>query len=384
MRCSGTMSRQLSAGNSSKYGLDKFAYKPRQFGRDEAPFGLNVENIPVLSEILQEEAGLLSSAVSLFKTVKAKGTVSNYENTVKKFELFCAEKAYEYPGFNDKAVLHWVLHLNSKNAALSTLCNVKPALVLVEKLTGSKESAFTSLVDTLLNAAKRGAAERRPAIKKAPVLPTDMLQKMYFHVLGGFRCDNLSKLDLSNLRTLTRITVVYYTFCRLNCYNNLQARDFEEKDGSIMITFRKAKNDQMHKGSETFLVANDTTCPVYLTKLYFSICGLKFGALNDDSSYVNAVQKKSKKGVVTVCKDKQLKYEQSTKKLQQLVDEMGLKGKGVTDKSFKMLGVTRALENGITLDEAMTHGRWRTLSMPLHYKVNSELYKKKVASKVPS
>ena len=55
----------------------------------------------------------------------------------------------------------------------------------------------------------------------------------------------------------------------------------------------------------------------------------------------------------------------------------------MTDKSFKMLGVTRTLETEVTLDEVMNHGRWKTLTMPLHYKVNSGQYKKAVAAKVP-
>ena len=60
------------------------------------------------------------------------------------------------------------------------------------------------------------------------------------------------------------------------------------------------------------------------------------------------------------------------------------KASKVTDKSFKMLVVTKTLETEVTLDEVMNHGRWRTLSIPLHYKVNLELCKKKVAAMVPS
>jgi hypothetical protein len=44
--------------------------------------------------------------------------------------------------------------------------------------------------------------------------------------------------------------------------------------------------------------------------------------------------------------------------------EMGFSGRGVTDKSFKMLGVTEALKAGMTLEEVTQHGRWRTMEMP--------------------
>jgi hypothetical protein len=54
-----------------------------------------------------------------------------------------------------------------------------------------------------------------------------------------------------------------------------------------------------------------------------------------------------------------------------------------SDKSFKMLGVTMTLESGTALENVRDQGRWKTLSMPLHYKVNSESFKKHVASQVP-
>jgi hypothetical protein len=54
-----------------------------------------------------------------------------------------------------------------------------------------------------------------------------------------------------------------------------------------------------------------------------------------------------------------------------------------SDKSFKMLGVTMTLESGTALEDVQDEGRWRTLSMPLHYKTISEQFKKHVASQVP-
>ena len=51
--------------------------------------------------------------------------------------------------------------------------------------------------------------------------------------------------------------------------------------------------------------------------------------------------------------------------------EMGLSAREVTDKSFKLLGVTEALKAGMTLEEVAQHGRWRTMEMPLRYKHNS-------------
>jgi len=178
--------------------------------------------------------------------------------------------------------------------------------------------------------------------------------------------------------------VIYYTFCRFNCFNQLQARDFEDKGDSIQITFRRAKNDQMHNGSSTFLMSGGEDDPVEIVRLFFKLCGFRFGAENDDTSYVSPVIKKSKRGIWTATGQKRVGYSQATKELRRLIADLGIKSDKVTDKSVKYLGVTKSMAAGMTLEDAMHLGRWRTLSMPLHYKINSEQYKKEIAGQVPS
>jgi hypothetical protein len=62
--------------------------------------------------------------------------------------------------------------------------------------------------------------------------------------------------------------------------------------------------------------------------------------------------------------------------------ETSAEAEGITDKSFKMQGVTAILDSGIPLEDVMHHGWWRTLTMPLHYKLNSDKCKKDVAKHV--
>ncbi len=69
--------------------------------------------------------------------------------------------------------------------------------------------------------------------------------------------------------------------------------------------------------------------------------------------------------------------------LKKLLEDMGVNSSGVTDKSFKMLGMTNTLEAGTPAEEVALHGRWRSTEMPLRYKHNSQEYKKRTAAKVP-
>src|SRR5450830_1780294 len=167
------MSRQ--AGAASQFGLDRFAYS-RSSSRGEGAFGLDVAKIPILSSILSKDKSLAETANKLLGCCKAGGTVKNYEATVKKFKSFCNKESYSRTDFDEKAVLHYILKLTKDNASLGILCQLKPALTLVERLSGSKGTAFTDTVDTFLNAAKRRAAEKKPIVKKAPTLPLDILK----------------------------------------------------------------------------------------------------------------------------------------------------------------------------------------------------------------
>ena len=55
----------------------------------------------------------------------------------------------------------------------------------------------------------------------------------------------------------------------------------------------------------------------------------------------------------------------------------------MSDKSFKMLGVTGMMEAGMTAEEVSIHGQWRSKDMPMRYKHNSAEYKTNMAAKVP-
>jgi hypothetical protein len=130
-----------------------FAYKPLP-----APFGLGSAHAPIIEEILAVDASLGASVNGLMVQARAGGTMENYEWINKNFADFCSDKGYSYPDFSEKAALHFVIQLDKDTTSLATLCQVKPALSLVEKLSGKKVSAWTDLVDTFLVSAKRRAA----------------------------------------------------------------------------------------------------------------------------------------------------------------------------------------------------------------------------------
>ena len=152
----------------------------------------------------------------------------------------------------------------------------------------------------------------------------------------------------------------------------------------IVITFPSAKNDQLHEGRTSFLVATDSPyCPVRLARLYFRCLGIRFGAATGDTSYVNFQLRRQAAHTVPIL-HKSLGYTTATEDLRSLFRAAGLTTTKISDKSVKMAGVTAAFAAGATTEDVMHAGRWRTPSIPLHYKHNSAAFKRTGAAKIPA
>jgi hypothetical protein len=56
------------------------------------------------------------------------------------------------------------------------------------------------------------------------------------------------KLDLHKLRVVFRLVIMYFTFCRLSDYRQLQTRHVQIDTDKVQFLFTAAKNDQYHNG----------------------------------------------------------------------------------------------------------------------------------------
>ncbi len=169
-------------------------------------------------------------------------------------------------------MVHYIVQLDKDKASLATINQLKPALVLVEQLSGVQCSAFTDTADILLAAGKRRASESKPPTKKAGQLLDDILHQLFRVCMAPCLRDKISS-DPVLLRTYVRDVIIHFTFCRFNCYSKLRAMDLEDNGDSIEITFPSAKNDQYHSGRTTCVVANDTDVnPVEIIRSYFKLC----------------------------------------------------------------------------------------------------------------
>jgi hypothetical protein len=186
--------------------------------------------------------------------------------------------------------------------------------------------------------------------------------------------DRVGLAEASHMRTTFRLVVEYHTLCRLACFRQLRACHFEPAGDNIIITFPTAKNDQLHLGRSSCLVASGSDfCPVRIIRLFFQ----RFGLAAGDKSFVNFCIQREASRVLPI-RDKSLSAD-----LRALLAAAGVTCPGATDKSVKMLGVTAAYAAGASSEEVMHIGRWQTPHIPLHYKHNSADFKRSVAALIP-
>ncbi len=309
----------------------------RQPGELQLPLGLTRQGIDTVDDLLTRHPEMSAGPL-------ADGTMKNYKGMLKKLQEFCRDKTCDYNKLTEVTILHFLAELNDKGARYAALNQVKPATVLLLEMQTGNESAFTKRADRWLEGAKRKAAKKRQPTRKAGEVTLGMLKAMVDKYITPFK-DNIGAADIFRLRAVTKMVVEYFTFCRFADYKEVQAKHFEEIGVDLLVTFPSSKNDQYHNGQSTLLKRNGSNlCPVKIVKIYF-----KIGSQEGDTSYLHCVIRK-RAGSRYADSRQAASQATSREEMTATLLDMGFHPVGITDKSFKMLGVTEALRAGMTLE----------------------------------
>ena len=364
------------AASTSGYGLLKFKriVKPALFRP--------VEDNPLVAEIVNEDPSLKESAFEVLNSVLAGSTQRNYNYVWKQFVAFGAKngKNLNENGLDEKILIKYLLHKNKEKSGLSFYSKIIPAIKLECDIRGwSSDVLKSDMLLRIVEGCKRKAATRRSPIKKAAPLSLQVIKMLVSKYVVPHQTD-ASKIQAAAFRSIFRAMIQYHTMCRWDCFKHLRAKHFVLIDGNIEVTFPQAKNDQYHAGNTTFLVASSSEfCPVQITRIYFKRFGLKMDGKDD--SYVN-FQLRKKEGHIYADARCSLGYTTAVENLRKLLRVNGFEDKGISEKSAKIAGVTETMEAGASAEEVMWLGRWKTTSMPNHYKHNSDEFKIGLAKKV--
>jgi len=130
------------------------------------PLGLRQDQIQPLGELAEEYPELKDSLLEMAGNQLSTSTLSNYGTAVKRYKMFCDKYGYEHTEITEKSVIHYAAELNKDKATYSVMCQVKPALTLLEQLNKGKGEVFTDRAERMLEGALRVAAMRREQRKQ--------------------------------------------------------------------------------------------------------------------------------------------------------------------------------------------------------------------------
>ncbi len=174
--------------------------------------------------------------------MRAKGTLANYNTALRRFQEFCEGRQYSHHEITEQVVIHYLAELNKQQVSYAVLCQVKPALVMMEEISG-KWTAFTARADKMMEGAKRIAAERREPVKKATEVDLELLKNAVEKYITS-HSENIHRIDVYKFRTIYRLVLEYLTLCRFSNYNKLQARHMRKMGNNVEVVFRSLKNNQ--------------------------------------------------------------------------------------------------------------------------------------------
>ena len=134
------------------------------------------------------------------------------------------------------SISHFLLYLEKQIVSNSYISKVKAALVMYEDMLSMNSTSLTQHVLRILDGVKNLAVNRKSPVQKAPRLSLSTIKKMITKVISP-HVTRPERVDAVKLRTVFRITVVYYTFCRYNCFSTLRAENFLDNGTEIEVFF---------------------------------------------------------------------------------------------------------------------------------------------------
>ena len=272
--------------------------------------------------------------------------------------------------------------LADSDVSLSIINRVSPALTLLHEYQNHSTAAAiqSPFVQLLLSGAKREAAERRSPVKKAQVLTqaqihtlVDLLWKKGVGVID-------ESLKLSTWRAIVRIYTMYKTLCRNDCYGELLCSALLIDEDHVQLTFARAKNDQFYEGSISILAVTPNQpayCPKLIYSKYFEVMSFRGSGIE----YLNCRLRYSKTNGLVPIANLSLAYTSSLAESRELCLSQGFEGR-FSEKSYKVAGVTVGFDAGLSSEQMMTHGRWKSSATPNVYYAQNKKKKMEISLKI--
>jgi hypothetical protein len=168
-----------------------------------------------LREMVGGDPKLEQALRSLADAPLAASTMGNYQCVLGRFHQFCDNKGYVKEEVTEQIIIHYIAQVHKDQIPYAELCQLGPVLVLWLELCFGSADRFTARARRLLEGEKRKAAQFREPVRKAGEVSLGRLQEMVHKYVTRYE-DNIFHADIFKLRTVVRLTVIYFTFCHLS------------------------------------------------------------------------------------------------------------------------------------------------------------------------
>ena len=348
------------------------------------PFNLDITLFPEVTKFLEKNPSLIDAANIMLKPSIAASTMTAYKPVIENYKLFCLDNSYNLCDLTEQQILEFIGVSFSQKPLLSYFNLLLPSISCLEKLVkdSSLNSCITPKIKSIMQSFKRKLSESKKPTKKGTLYKIDNFKPIIDKEILPFQ-DNPERINSCHFRSVFRAIILYFTFCRFSDFKDLCDQDFIDHGDFIEIVFKKSKNDQYYKGSNSILTVNENSsiCPVFLTKLYFKKFGLNFFQAGFERNYVNfrIVNKNSSRRIPKT----KLSNSNATKNTKKLLNSYNVNAQKFTEKSMKIAGVTALLDSGESLENVAIAGRWKSSLTPMHYRNTSYNFRKQISKNIP-
>ena len=311
------------------------------------PHGIALEEIQGIKEILTNFPETRDSFQYIFKDGHlAKTTIQSYNWIVRDFISFCKANVCPYPLFNSETILRYLANSVIRERTFSFYRKVSPALKSLEKTLGLNSTSINQTIITALSCLKRLRAQVKPPVKKARAF------------------------NRTHLKTMIDCIIINPT--KEGDFVILTDQMLEDCGDYIKISLPRSKQDQYYAGTCSYISVYEDNgyCPVQLIRLYFKLTKLTFNYQGLNQRFL-CCRFRKKQGVYRPILSSTICYSTAVKHTRNLLTKIGLDGHLYTETSLKAGGVSEFLDTGMSLADAMLHGRWKNEQTVIYYRRDS-------------
>ena len=317
-----------------------------------------------------------------FERAKAPKTVEMYKGAFARFKKWAQGMRVSVLPAGVDDLMTYLMYVSENTESFGAVKMAKYGIAYYHQMGGYQDPTRDPAVTLILEAARRAWAH---PVKKARPMTFYIIQLMVDKILGLdiIRTRNF-KVPIIEWRTVMNVIMKFCFVARNADVIELTRQNFTFVRDLLYVHFPHAKNDQYWQGNTTLFEAADKKnyCPVYLLKKYFDRLGYKEDSKGHFLPKVTLKRDKIlKKSEWVAVPEEHISYNTCLTDRRRVLAKLGLPAKEFTEHSDRGGGASHLFNNGATIEEVQSQGRWKSNVTPRKYIQKSEQKGREISRK---